>query len=337
MVCEIYPDETSEFLGVARHHAGGDEADQHHGLSAAGRGLCGERRNDGQLGALAAVEVGRAAHRRAMPSWIRKFWPRSSSKFASSIKKEGGKFPDAIMNLAWTYTTPNSPSLAEIAKEINGKALADMHDDKQTHTRSRRDSSCLALPGCATMARRHRATGSIAARGRKPERMMQRRGTGRSVRPGHLSELGVVVAGESPRALQPRFLRSERASPGIPRRKQVWWNEAAQKWVGNDVPDFKADSNPKEHMGPFIMNPEGVGRLFVPLARHGRRPVPRALRTDREPDRESAASRPDEQSGREEVQDRHGQIRHAGRGLQHRLHHLPADRALPLLDEEQSR
>jgi formate dehydrogenase major subunit len=48
-------------------------------------------------------------------------------------------------------------------------------------------------------------------------------------------------------------------------RKQVWWNEAAAKWVGNDVPDFKADSHPKDHMGPFIMNPEGVGRLFVPL------------------------------------------------------------------------
>ncbi len=40
-------------------------------------------------------------------------------------------------------------------------------------------------------------------------------------------------------------------------RRQVWWNEAAQLWVGNDVPDFKADSHPKDHMGPFIMTPEG--------------------------------------------------------------------------------
>jgi formate dehydrogenase major subunit len=49
-------------------------------------------------------------------------------------------------------------------------------------------------------------------------------------------------------------------------RKQVWWNEAAKRWVGNDVVDFKVDSNPKDHMGPFIMNAEGVGRLFTPLA-----------------------------------------------------------------------
>jgi len=35
---------------------------------------------------------------------------------------------------------------------------------------------------------------------------------------------------------------------------------------GNDVVDFKIDSKPKDHMGPFIMNPEGIGRIFAPLA-----------------------------------------------------------------------
>ncbi len=57
-------------------------------------------------------------------------------------------------------------------------------------------------------------------------------------------------------------------------RRQVWWSEAAQKWVGNDVPDFKADSPPKDHMGPFIMNPEGVGRIFGPLAALADGPFP---------------------------------------------------------------
>jgi formate dehydrogenase major subunit len=62
--------------------------------------------------------------------------------------------------------------------------------------------------------------------------------------------------------------------PWDPTRKQVWWNEAAQKWVGNDVPDFKPDSKPKDHMGPFIMTPEGVARLFVPLAGMADGPFP---------------------------------------------------------------
>jgi formate dehydrogenase major subunit len=54
----------------------------------------------------------------------------------------------------------------------------------------------------------------------------------------------------------------------------VWWNEDLQKWVGNDVPDFKVDSKPKDHMGPFIMNPEGVGRIFGPLAAFADGPFP---------------------------------------------------------------
>ena len=53
--------------------------------------------------------------------------------------------------------------------------------------------------------------------------------------------------------------------PWDPSRRQIWWDEARQSWVGNDVPDFKPDSPPKDHLGPFIMNPEGVGRIFVPL------------------------------------------------------------------------
>jgi formate dehydrogenase major subunit len=57
-------------------------------------------------------------------------------------------------------------------------------------------------------------------------------------------------------------------------RRQVWWNEASKRWVGNDVADFKPDSAPKDHMGPFIMNPEGVGRIFGPLTAFADGPFP---------------------------------------------------------------
>src|ERR1041384_4093042 len=52
-------------------------------------------------------------------------------KVKELYQKEGGKFPDPIVNLAWAYTTPENPSLAEVAKEINGKALADITLDTQ--------------------------------------------------------------------------------------------------------------------------------------------------------------------------------------------------------------
>jgi len=48
--------------------------------------------------------------------------------------------------------------------------------------------------------------------------------------------------------------------PWDPKRKYVWWNGA--KWAGNDVPDMRPDAKPEESVGPFIMNGEGVGRLF---------------------------------------------------------------------------
>src|SRR5436305_442309 len=52
-------------------------------------------------------------------------------KVRELYQKEGGKFPDPIVNLSWSYTTPENPSLAEVAKEINGKALADITLDTQ--------------------------------------------------------------------------------------------------------------------------------------------------------------------------------------------------------------
>ena len=51
-------------------------------------------------------------------------------KVRDLYKAEGGKFPDPVVNLSWSYVTPQNPSLSEVAKEINGKALADLTDEK---------------------------------------------------------------------------------------------------------------------------------------------------------------------------------------------------------------
>src|SRR2546430_490605 len=55
-------------------------------------------------------------------------------KVRELYQKEGGKFPDPILNTAWNYTDPNNPSLAEVAREINGRALADLIDPKTGET-----------------------------------------------------------------------------------------------------------------------------------------------------------------------------------------------------------
>src|SRR6185295_2838373 len=45
-------------------------------------------------------------------------------------KKAGGVFPDPVLNVSWSYANRANPDLGEVLKEMNGKALADVRDDK---------------------------------------------------------------------------------------------------------------------------------------------------------------------------------------------------------------
>jgi len=198
-------------------------------------------------------------------------------------KKEGGKFPDPILNAWWPYTTPQNPSLADLAKEINGKALADLTDPKTAQV----IKAGQQLPGFAwlkddgtTLSGNWLYCGSWTEAGA----MTQRRGT------DDPSGLGLYLnwAWSWPANRRGMYNRAScdlEGKPWDPSRRQVWWDEGKQTWVGNDVPDFKVDSPPKDHMGPFIMNQEGLGRLFVwlndgPFPEHYEpieSPVPNAL------------------------------------------------------------
>ena len=178
-------------------------------------------------------------------------------------RKEGGKFPDPILNLSWAYANSAHPPLAQVAMEINGKALADLKDEKTGQV----IKAGQQLPGFAwlkddgtTMCGNWIYSGIWTEAGAQ----IQRRGT------EDPSGLGVYTnwAWSWPanrRVLYNRASCNPEGKPWDPERKQVWWNEATQLWAGVDVPDFKPDSHPKDHMGPFIMNPEGVGRLFAPI------------------------------------------------------------------------
>ena len=65
--------------------------------------------------------------------------------------------------------------------------------------------------------------------------------------------------------------------PWSERKKWVWWDAEAKKWVGYDVPDYIATKPPDDKAkpgaagmdalpgtAPFIMRPDGVGWLFAP-------------------------------------------------------------------------
>jgi len=193
-------------------------------------------------------------------------------KVRDLYKKDGGKFADPILKLTWAYTNQQSPSLAEVLKEINGKTTVDA-EDPATKVQLKAGQQ---LPGFAWL----KDDGTTAC--------------GNWIYCGAYTEAGNLTARRDPsdpsgmgvhqnwawswpanrRVLYNRASCDLDGKPWDASRRQVWWSEPAQKWVGNDVPDFKADSKPADHMGPFIMNAEGVGRLFAPLAAFADGPFP---------------------------------------------------------------
>jgi formate dehydrogenase major subunit len=195
-------------------------------------------------------------------------------KVRELYQQEGGKVPDPILNLNWAYTTPQNPSLAEVAKEINGKALADLTDEKLFPGQTIKAGQ--QVPGFAwlkddgtTACGNWLYSGSWTEAGAQ----MQHRGTDDPSGLGVFPNWGWSWPANR-RVMYNRASCDPAGQPWDMERRQVWWNEAQQKWIGNDVPDFKADSKPADHMGPFIMNPEGVGRIFAPLAAFADGPFP---------------------------------------------------------------
>ncbi len=176
-------------------------------------------------------------------------------------RKEGGAFPDPILNLTWAYAQPHDPAPEELAREFNGKALADVTDPKDPKTVLRKAGE--QLDGFAQL----RDDGSTACgcwlfSGAWTEKgnMMARRD---NADPSGLGNtLGWAFAWPANRRiLYNRASCDAQGKPWDPNRGMLRWN--GQKWAGFDVPDFKPDSAPAEGMSPFIMNPEGVARFFA--------------------------------------------------------------------------
>jgi formate dehydrogenase major subunit len=180
-------------------------------------------------------------------------------KLRELYQKDGGTFPDPILNLNWWYTNPASPSFDEVCRELNGWALQDVRDPAgnvvvragQQLSRfldTRADGSTLSGnwlyigmytdAGNLTQRRSHADPSGL---GRYPE--------------------WTVSWPANRRILYNRCSADGDGRAWDPARVGIAWNGA--RWVG-DTPDYTADSPPGANLGAFIMHPEGVARLFVP-------------------------------------------------------------------------
>jgi formate dehydrogenase major subunit len=161
-------------------------------------------------------------------------------------KKEGGKFPDPILNATWAYTD-SSP-----VRRCRG-SKGDQRQSTRRHHRRKTNTTIKAgqqLPGFAWLRDDGttivRQLALLRHRGPKPARMMQRRGT------DDPSGLGIYPNWGWSWPANRRVLYNRAscdrgpASRGILReRKQVWWNEATQSgWAttfrtSNPIPSPK--------------------------------------------------------------------------------------------------
>ncbi len=183
-------------------------------------------------------------------------------KLREMYRKDGGAFPEPILNLTWPHQIPGKPSPEELAREFNGKALADVTDPKdKTKVLAK---SGEQLGGFAQL----RDDGSTACgcwifSGAWPQagNMMARRDNSDPSGLGNTLNWAFAWPANR-RILYNRASSDPMGKPWDPKRKVISWDVKSGKWLGMDIPDMRPDAAPEENVGPFIMNPEGVARLF---------------------------------------------------------------------------
>ena len=131
-------------------------------------------------------------------------------------QKEGGAFPDPILNLQWPYADPGDPKAEEIAQEINGRALAS--SDGYGRSDEGAGGGRQTAAGLRRAARRRLHRLRLLDLFRLLQRERQQHGPpghDRSGRNRRLFEMGVLVAGQPPHPLQPGLGGSRTERPGI--------------------------------------------------------------------------------------------------------------------------
>jgi formate dehydrogenase major subunit len=174
--------------------------------------------------------------------------------------REGGRFPEPVTQLNWWYSNPSAPSLDEVAKEINGWAIADVKDPRTGTTTLRAGQQLSrfldARADGSTLSGNWLYIGMYTDAGNLTQRRMSADPSGLGRHPEWAFSWPA-----NRRIMYNRCSADAEGRPWDPSRPAITWN--GERWVG-DVPDITPDSPPAAGLGAFMMLPEGVARLFVP-------------------------------------------------------------------------
>ena len=189
-------------------------------------------------------------------------------KLRAMYAKDGGTLPEPVAALSWPYLNGNVPQPGEVLREISGRALEDVlapvdpknpkeppkvlvkkGDQVPSFAFLRDDgtTSCgnWIYSGCWGPA------GNLTAR----------RDTSDPTGLGVFPNWGYAWP-VNRRILYNRASADANGKPWDPSRKYLAWNGSS--WAGGaDVPDMRPDAAPEQGVGAFIMNPEGVARLYA--------------------------------------------------------------------------
>ena len=175
--------------------------------------------------------------------------------------KEGGAFPDPILKLSWPYRIADEPSPEELLMEISGKALTDLHDPKDATKLQVKGGDQLASFGFlrddgSTACGNWIYSGAWSQAGN----LTLRRDSSDPSGLGQTLNWGFAWP-VNRRILYNRASADLAGKPWDASRTVLKWTGSA--WGGNDIPDMRPNAAPEEGVMPFIMNPEGVARLFA--------------------------------------------------------------------------
>jgi formate dehydrogenase major subunit len=165
--------------------------------------------------------------------------------------------------LTWTYPTVGPVhrlEIDEVLKEINGRTVA---DGRQVNGFADLAADGSTACGCWIYSGVYPAPGHNRARERYPAGPY-----------GH--GWGFAWPADR-RILYNRASARPDGTPWSERKKLVWWDPQSKQWTGLDTPDFTRDKPPDYQPpqgakadaaipgdAPFIMHPDGLGRIWVP-------------------------------------------------------------------------
>ncbi len=166
-----------------------------------------------------------------------------------------GKFPDPIMALTLNYKDPTKPTLDEIAQEVNG---FDLTTGKRMATFANLKDDGSTTAGNWIYTGSYPDAGNLSLRRNGLQNIAANDPTGMGFFPTWAWSWPL-----NRRVLYNRASADVNGNPWDTTRIGIKWDATQKKWAG-DVPDYPATMDPKSATSwlPFIMNGEGVGRLF---------------------------------------------------------------------------